>query len=63
VKHLSLCFADFDDIAVNSRTSFFQLGVTDARGSESNNAHLLDCILMALNYLEQADQHKIGKKL
>jgi hypothetical protein len=62
VKHLSPCFADSDDIAVNSRTSSFQLGVTDAGGSKSNNVELSDCTLMALNYLEQADQRKIGKK-
>ena len=30
VKHLSPCFWDLDDTAVNSRTSSFQLGATDA---------------------------------
>jgi hypothetical protein len=34
----------------------------DAGGFESDDAKLLDCTLMALNYLEWADQHKIGKK-
>jgi hypothetical protein len=62
VKHLSPCFADSDDIAVNSRKSSFQPGVTDAEGSESDDAELSDCTLMALNYLEQADQRKIGKE-
>jgi len=52
VKHLSPCFADSDDIAVNSRTSSFQPRVTDAGGSESDDAELLDCTLMGLNYLE-----------
>jgi len=62
VKHLSPYFADSDDIAVNSRTSSFQPGVTDAGGSESDDAELSDCTIMALKYLEQADQRKIGKK-
>jgi hypothetical protein len=62
VKHLSPCFADPDDVAVNSRMSSFQPGVTDAGGSESDDAELSDCTLMALNYLEQANQLKIGKK-
>jgi hypothetical protein len=62
VKHLSLCFADSDDIIVNSRTSSFQPKETDAGGSESDDAELSDCTLMALNFLERADQHKIGKK-
>jgi hypothetical protein len=60
VKHLSPYFADFDDIAVKSRTSSFQPGVTDAGGSESDDTELSDCTLMALRYLEQADQRKIG---
>jgi hypothetical protein len=34
----------------------------DAGGSELDDAELSDCTLMALNYLEQADQRKIGKK-
>jgi len=35
----------------------------DAGGSESDDAELSDyCTLMALSYLEQADQRKIGKK-
>jgi hypothetical protein len=62
VKHLSPCFADSDDVVVNSRTSFFELGVTDAGGSESDDAELSEYTLMALNYLEQAEQRKIGKK-
>jgi len=62
VKHLSPCFADFDDIAVNSRASSFQPGVTDAGGFESNDAELSDCTLMALDYMDQADQLEIGKK-
>jgi hypothetical protein len=62
VKHLSHCFADSNDIAVNSRTSSFQPAVTDVGGSESNNAELSDCTLMALRYLKQANQRKIGKK-
>jgi len=52
VKHLSPYFADFDDIAVNLRTSSFQLGVTDSGESKSDDAELSDCTLMALNYLE-----------
>jgi hypothetical protein len=47
---------------VNSRTSSFQPRVTDAEGSESDDTELSDCTLMALNYLEWADQRKIGKK-
>jgi hypothetical protein len=35
----------------------------DAGGFESDDAELSDCTLMALNYLEQADHRKIGKKL
>jgi len=31
--------------------------------SESDNAELSNCTLMVLNYLEQADQRKIGKKI
>jgi hypothetical protein len=31
-------------------------------GSESDDAELSDCTLMALDYLEQADQRKIDKK-
>jgi hypothetical protein len=62
VKHLSPCFADFNDIVVNSRTISFQPGVTNAGGSESDDVELSDCTLMALNYLGWADQHKIGKK-
>jgi hypothetical protein len=34
----------------------------DAGGSESNDAELSYCTLIVLNYLEQADQRKIGKK-
>jgi hypothetical protein len=34
----------------------------DAGGSESDDVELSDCTLMALRYLEQADQRKIGKK-
>jgi hypothetical protein len=34
----------------------------DARGSESDDAELPDCTLMALDYLGQVDQRKIGKK-
>jgi hypothetical protein len=62
VKHLTPCFTDSDDIAVNSRTSSFQLGVTNAGGFESDDAKLSDCTLMVRNYLEQADQSNIGKK-
>jgi hypothetical protein len=62
VKHLSPCFADSDDIVVNSRTSSFQPGVTDARESESDDTEMSNCTSMALGYLEQADQRKIGKK-
>jgi hypothetical protein len=36
--------------------------LTDAGGSESDDAELSDCTIMALKYLEQADQRKIGKK-
>jgi hypothetical protein len=35
---------------------------SDAGGSESDDAEMSNCTLMALNYLEQADQRKIGKK-
>jgi len=42
VKHLSPCFADSDDIVVNSRTSSFKPRVTDAEGSESEDAELSD---------------------
>jgi hypothetical protein len=62
VKHLSPCFADSDDVVVNSRMSSFQPGVTNAGGSELDDDELSNCTLMALNYLEQADQRKIGKK-
>jgi hypothetical protein len=34
----------------------------DAVGSESDDVELSNCTLMALNYLEQAHQRKIGKK-
>ncbi|KAE8700504.1 putative CCCH-type zinc finger family protein [Hibiscus syriacus] len=36
VKHLSHCFVDSDDTTLNSRTSYFQHGVTDAGGSETD---------------------------
>jgi hypothetical protein len=62
VKHLSPCFVDSDDIAVNSRASSFQPRVTDAGGSKSDDAELSDCTLMVLDYMDQADQRKIGKK-
>ncbi|KAE8668905.1 hypothetical protein F3Y22_tig00112281pilonHSYRG00079 [Hibiscus syriacus] len=60
VKHLSHCFVDSDDTTLNSRTSSFQPGVTDARGSETDDAELSDCTLMALRYHELADQCKGG---
>ncbi|KAE8685729.1 hypothetical protein F3Y22_tig00111095pilonHSYRG00938 [Hibiscus syriacus] len=55
VKHLSHCFVDPDDTTLNSRTSSFQPGVTDAGGSETDDAELSDCTLMALRYHELAD--------
>jgi hypothetical protein len=36
--------------------------ISDAGGSESDDVELSDCTIMALKYLEQADQCKIGKK-
>ncbi|KAE8672853.1 putative CCCH-type zinc finger family protein [Hibiscus syriacus] len=48
VKHLSHCFVDPDDTTLNSRTSFFQPGVTDAGGSETDDAELSDCTLLAI---------------
>ncbi|KAE8699360.1 putative CCCH-type zinc finger family protein [Hibiscus syriacus] len=58
VKHMSHCFVDSDDTTLNSRTSSFQPGVTDAGGSETDDAELSDCTLMALRYHELADQRK-----
>ncbi|KAE8704792.1 hypothetical protein F3Y22_tig00110437pilonHSYRG00001 [Hibiscus syriacus] len=60
VKHLSHCFVDPDDTTLNSRMSSFQPGVTDAVGSETDDAELSDCTLMALRYHELADQRKGG---
>ncbi|KAE8695414.1 General regulatory factor 9, MU isoform 1 [Hibiscus syriacus] len=60
VKHLSHCFVDPDDTTLNSRTSSFQPGATDAGGSETDDAELSDCTLMALRYHELADQRKGG---
>jgi hypothetical protein len=40
VKHLSPCFANSDDIAMNSMTSSFQPRVTDVGGSESVDVEL-----------------------
>ncbi|KAE8678209.1 Detected protein of confused Function [Hibiscus syriacus] len=60
VKHLSHCFVDPDDTTLNSRTSSFQPGVTDVGGSETDDAELSDCTLMALRYHELADQRKGG---
>jgi hypothetical protein len=34
----------------------------NAGGSESDDDELSDCALMAMYYLEQADQRKIGNK-
>ncbi|KAE8669996.1 putative Quercetin 3-O-methyltransferase 1 [Hibiscus syriacus] len=58
VKHLSHCFVDSDYTTLNSRTSSFQPGVTDAGGSVTDDAELSDCTLMALRYHELADQRK-----
>ncbi|KAE8695418.1 putative CCCH-type zinc finger family protein [Hibiscus syriacus] len=60
VKHLSHCFVDPVDTTLNSRTSSFQPGVTDAGGSETDDAELSDCTLMALRYHELANQRKGG---
>ncbi|KAE8676151.1 putative CCCH-type zinc finger family protein [Hibiscus syriacus] len=60
VKHLSHCFVDPDDTTLNSRTSSFQPRATDAGGSETDDAELSDCTLMALRYHELADQRKGG---
>ncbi|KAE8701689.1 hypothetical protein F3Y22_tig00110515pilonHSYRG00071 [Hibiscus syriacus] len=60
VKHLSPCFVDCDDTTLNSRTSSFQPGVTYIGGSETDDAELSDCTLMALRYRELADQRKGG---
>ncbi|KAE8661446.1 hypothetical protein F3Y22_tig00113725pilonHSYRG00321 [Hibiscus syriacus] len=54
------CFVDSDDTTLNSRTSSFQPGVTDAGGSETDDVELSDCTLMALRYHELADQRKGG---
>jgi len=62
VKHLSRCFGDPDDIAVNSRTSSFQPGPTDAGGFEPEDDELSDSTLMVLRHLELADQRKDGRK-
>jgi hypothetical protein len=35
---------------------------SDTGGSESEDAELSDCTLMVQDYLEQADQRKIGKE-
>lgn len=43
-------------------TLFNAAWASDAWGSESDDAELSNCTLMVLDYLEQADQHKIGKK-
>ncbi|KAE8730965.1 hypothetical protein F3Y22_tig00002841pilonHSYRG00088 [Hibiscus syriacus] len=59
-EHLSHCFVDPDDTTLNSRTSSFQPGVTDAGGSETDDVELSDCTLMALRYHELADQRKGG---
>ncbi|KAE8707521.1 Detected protein of unknown function [Hibiscus syriacus] len=40
VKHLSNYFVDSDDTTLNSRTSSFQPGVTDAGGSETDDDEL-----------------------
>ncbi|KAE8671130.1 ABC transporter C family member 10-like [Hibiscus syriacus] len=60
VKHLSHCFVDSDDTTLNSRTSSFQPGVTDAGRSKTDDTELSDCTLMALRYHELADQRKGG---
>ncbi|KAE8676682.1 putative CCCH-type zinc finger family protein [Hibiscus syriacus] len=60
VKHLSHCFVDSDDTTLNSRISSFQPGVTDAGGSETDDAELSECTLMALRYHELVDQRKGG---
>ncbi|KAE8655824.1 putative CCCH-type zinc finger family protein [Hibiscus syriacus] len=60
VKHLSHCFMDSDDTTLNSRTSSFQPGMTDAGGSETDDAELSNCTLMALRYHELADRRKGG---
>jgi hypothetical protein len=62
VNHLSSCFVDSNDIAVNPRMSSFQPRVTNAGGPKSDDAELSDCTLMALDYLKQADHRKISKK-
>ncbi|KAE8672957.1 putative Quercetin 3-O-methyltransferase 1 [Hibiscus syriacus] len=61
VKHLSHCFVDSDDTTLNSRTSSFQPRMTDAGGSETDDAELSYYTLMALRYHELADQRKDGK--
>ncbi|KAE8730445.1 ABC transporter G family member 6 [Hibiscus syriacus] len=48
VKHLSHCFVDPDDTTLNSRTSSFQPGATDAGRSETDDAELSDCTLLAI---------------
>ncbi|KAE8716482.1 hypothetical protein F3Y22_tig00110114pilonHSYRG00103 [Hibiscus syriacus] len=60
VKHLSHCFVDPDDTTLNSRTSSFQPGATDAGGSETDDAELSDCTLMALRYHELSFGHNLA---
>ncbi|KAE8672958.1 putative CCCH-type zinc finger family protein [Hibiscus syriacus] len=60
VKHLSHCFVDSDDTTLNSRMSSFQPRVTDAGGSETDDAELSYCTLMVLRYHKLADQRKDG---
>ncbi|XP_068649597.1 uncharacterized protein [Aristolochia californica] len=61
VKHLSPCFVDSAEAIVNSRTGSFQPEATDAGGSKSDDAELSDSTLLALRYLELADQCKDGR--
>lgn len=47
---------------MNSRTSSFQPGATDAGGSEPEDDELSDNTLMVLRHLELEDHHKDGRK-
>lgn len=44
VKHPSPCFGDPDDTVVNSRTSSFQPGATDA---EDPSQRMMNCLMIA----------------
>lgn len=55
IKHLSQCLVDAD---MNLRVSSFQPGEIDVEGSKFDDAELTDSVLIALDYLEKANQCK-----